>query len=59
MFSVGEHYREGHNDSATPVLLAYDILRLPREARARTIELLGREVAPRVRELLTEEPTHA
>ncbi|MDQ1527842.1 MAG: hypothetical protein QOG18_2455, partial [Microbacteriaceae bacterium] len=21
-FSVGEHYREGHNDSATPVLLA-------------------------------------
>ena len=22
MFSVGEHYREGHNDSATPVLLA-------------------------------------
>ncbi|WP_202919010.1 hypothetical protein [Saccharothrix deserti] len=56
---MGEHYREGHNDSATPVLLAYDILRLPREARARTIELLGREVAPRVRELLTEEPTHA
>jgi hypothetical protein len=25
---------------------------LPRQARARTIELLGREVAPRVRELL-------
>jgi alkanesulfonate monooxygenase SsuD/methylene tetrahydromethanopterin reductase-like flavin-dependent oxidoreductase (luciferase family) len=22
VFSVGEHYREGHNDSATPVLLA-------------------------------------
>lgn len=32
--------------------LKYDIMRLPREARARTIELLGREVAPRVRELL-------
>ena len=22
VFSVGEHYREGHNDSATPVILA-------------------------------------
>ncbi|MBQ1016014.1 LLM class flavin-dependent oxidoreductase, partial [Micromonospora sp. M51] len=22
VFSVGEHYREGHNDSAAPVLLA-------------------------------------
>jgi probable LLM family oxidoreductase len=32
--------------------LKYDIMHLPREARARTIELLGREVAPRVRELL-------
>ncbi|MEU8399595.1 LLM class flavin-dependent oxidoreductase [Nonomuraea sp. NPDC048892] len=32
--------------------LKYDIMRLPRDARARTIELLGREVAPRVRELL-------
>ncbi|MEV4074889.1 LLM class flavin-dependent oxidoreductase [Nonomuraea fuscirosea] len=32
--------------------LKYDIMRLPREARARTIELLGHEVAPRVRELL-------
>jgi probable LLM family oxidoreductase len=38
--------------------LKYDILRLPREARARTIELLGREVAPRVRELLAVEPAH-
>ncbi|MEU6343285.1 LLM class flavin-dependent oxidoreductase [Streptomyces sp. NPDC046977] len=36
--------------------LKYDILRLPRRARARTIELLGREVAPLVRELLTKEP---
>ncbi|WP_203615764.1 hypothetical protein [Streptomyces sp. SID13726] len=25
---------------------------------ARTIDLLGREVAPRVRELLTKEPAH-
>jgi alkanesulfonate monooxygenase SsuD/methylene tetrahydromethanopterin reductase-like flavin-dependent oxidoreductase (luciferase family) len=106
VFSVGEHYREGHNDSATPVLLAargfyapdreryeaeldtgalfvgspetvankiarvardlrlsrfdlkYDIMHLPREARARTIELLGRRVAPRVQELLAKEPTH-
>ncbi|MEV4173011.1 LLM class flavin-dependent oxidoreductase [Nonomuraea sp. NPDC049709] len=32
--------------------LKYDIMHLPRDARARTIELLGREVAPRVRELL-------
>jgi probable LLM family oxidoreductase len=32
--------------------LKYDIMHLPREARARTIELLGREVAPRVQELL-------
>ncbi|WP_198168434.1 LLM class flavin-dependent oxidoreductase [Herbidospora yilanensis] len=33
--------------------LKYDIMRLPRDARARTIELLGRDVAPRVRELLS------
>jgi hypothetical protein len=33
-------------------------MHLPREARARTIELLGREVAPQVRELLTMEPAH-
>ena len=39
--------------------LKYDIMHLPREARARTIELLGREVAPRVRELLTAEPANA
>lgn len=38
--------------------LKYDILHLPRQARARTIELLGSEVAPRVRELLGKEPTH-
>ena len=31
--------------------LKYDILHLPVEARSRTIELLGREVAPRVRGL--------
>jgi hypothetical protein len=36
----------------------YDIMHPPREARARTIELLGRDVAPRVQELLTMEPTH-
>jgi alkanesulfonate monooxygenase SsuD/methylene tetrahydromethanopterin reductase-like flavin-dependent oxidoreductase (luciferase family) len=36
--------------------LKYDIMHLPREARARTIELFGREVAPRVRELLSLEP---
>jgi probable LLM family oxidoreductase len=38
--------------------LKYDVMNLPREARARSIELLGREVAPRVRELLAKEPTH-
>ncbi|MGX7673956.1 LLM class flavin-dependent oxidoreductase [Plantactinospora sp. DSM 117369] len=38
--------------------LKYDIMHLPREARARTIELLGREVAPRVKELLAKEPAH-
>jgi len=36
--------------------LKYDIMHLPREARARSIELLGREVAPRVRELLAKQP---
>jgi probable LLM family oxidoreductase len=36
--------------------LKYDVMHLPREARARTIELLGRQVAPRVRELLAAEP---
>jgi probable LLM family oxidoreductase len=39
--------------------LKYDITGLPREARARTIELLGGEVAPRVRELLAAAPSHA
>ncbi|GAA2365937.1 LLM class flavin-dependent oxidoreductase [Catellatospora methionotrophica] len=38
--------------------LKYDIMRLPRQARARSIELFGREVAPRVRELLSREPSH-
>jgi alkanesulfonate monooxygenase SsuD/methylene tetrahydromethanopterin reductase-like flavin-dependent oxidoreductase (luciferase family) len=38
--------------------LKYDIMRLPREARARTIELFGREVAPRVQELLAKEVSH-
>ncbi|MEV7327526.1 hypothetical protein [Micromonospora sp. NPDC093244] len=38
--------------------LKYDIMHLPPEARARTIELLGSKVAPRVRELLAKEPTH-
>lgn len=38
--------------------LKYDIMHLPRDARARTIELLGREVAPRLKELLSKEPAH-
>ncbi|WP_351237806.1 LLM class flavin-dependent oxidoreductase [Streptomyces sp. NPDC002133] len=38
--------------------LKYDVMHLPREARARTIELLGREVAPLVKELLAKEPAH-
>ena len=39
--------------------LKYDIMNLPREARARSIELLGTEVAPRVHELLAKEPADA
>ncbi|MCU1550414.1 MAG: class flavin-dependent oxidoreductase [Glaciihabitans sp.] len=39
--------------------LKYDIMHLPRESRARTIELLGREVAPRVQQLLAEESVDA
>jgi probable LLM family oxidoreductase len=39
--------------------LKYDIMNLPREARARSIELLGTEVAPRVQELLAKEPADA
>lgn len=35
--------------------LKYDIMHLPRDARARTIELFGTEVAPRVRRLLAAE----
>ncbi|MGW7264443.1 LLM class flavin-dependent oxidoreductase [Streptomyces sp. NPDC054842] len=38
--------------------LKYDIMHLPRQARARSIELLGSEVAPRVREMLSKEVTH-
>ena len=38
--------------------LKYDLMHLPRQARARTIELLSREVAPRVQQLLTKEPSH-
>ncbi|MEV7692186.1 LLM class flavin-dependent oxidoreductase [Microbacterium sp. NPDC089189] len=34
--------------------LKYDVFGLPRTARARSIELLGTEVAPRVRELLAD-----
>ncbi|MGP3534313.1 LLM class flavin-dependent oxidoreductase [Microbacterium sp. RD1] len=36
--------------------LKYDVLHLPREARARSIELLGTTVLPRVRELLASQP---
>jgi len=39
--------------------LKYDVEGLPRAARARTIELLGTEVAPRVRELLAKETVDA
>ncbi|MFR9780560.1 hypothetical protein ACL02O_31490 [Micromonospora sp. MS34] len=38
--------------------VAADGDRIPSDAEARTIELLGSEVAPRVRELLAKEPTH-
>ncbi|MFJ3403822.1 LLM class flavin-dependent oxidoreductase [Promicromonospora sp. NPDC090134] len=36
--------------------LKYDILHLPADLRARSIELYGREVIPRVRELLAVQP---
>lgn len=36
--------------------LKYDVMHLPVAARARTIELFGTEVAPRVRELLANDP---
>jgi alkanesulfonate monooxygenase SsuD/methylene tetrahydromethanopterin reductase-like flavin-dependent oxidoreductase (luciferase family) len=39
--------------------LKYDIMHLPREARARTISLFGSKVAPRVRELLAQNPVAA
>ncbi|NQX13849.1 LLM class flavin-dependent oxidoreductase [Microbacteriaceae bacterium VKM Ac-2855] len=39
--------------------LKYDLVGLPREARAQTIDLFGREVAPLVNELLTKETLHA
>ncbi|MFK4805069.1 LLM class flavin-dependent oxidoreductase [Microbacterium sp. ZW CA_36] len=38
--------------------LKYDIAGLPVDARARSIELLGTQVVPRVHELLTQEPAH-
>ncbi|WP_022884003.1 LLM class flavin-dependent oxidoreductase [Glaciibacter superstes] len=38
--------------------LKYDIMHLPREARKRTIELLGGEVAPRLERLLAKEPAN-
>ena len=37
--------------------LKYDIMRLPAESRAQSIELLGQVVAPRVRELLAADET--
>ena len=39
--------------------LKYDLIGLPISARARTIELLGTEVAPRVREILAKEKIDA
>ncbi len=39
--------------------LEYDLLHLPAEVRARSIGLYGREVAPRVRELLADDPVTA
>lgn len=39
--------------------LKYDLMHAPRELRARTIELYGTQVIPRVRELLAEAPVLA
>ncbi|KQR23487.1 LLM class flavin-dependent oxidoreductase [Microbacterium sp. Leaf151] len=39
--------------------LKYDLIGLPRDARAQTIDLLGREVAPLLDELLTKDALHA
>ncbi|MFB7498712.1 hypothetical protein ACFC09_29195 [Streptomyces sp. NPDC056161] len=38
--------------------LTYDVMNLPRCARARTLQLLGGGVAPPVKHLLTKEPSH-
>lgn len=38
--------------------LKYDLIGLPREARAQTIELLGQEVAPRINDILKKEDLH-
>ena len=45
--------------SLTRFDLKYDVMNLPVEHRARTIELLGTEVIPRVHELLAREPARA
>lgn len=39
--------------------LKYDLVGLPKDARAQTIDLLGREVAPMVNDLLTKEAQNA
>jgi len=46
--------RSAHDLSLDRFDLKYDIMHLPASARARTIELLGTEVAPRVQRLLAE-----
>lgn len=39
--------------------LKYDVYRLPKEGRSRSVELYGREVIPRVREILARTPEAA
>jgi hypothetical protein len=52
-------YRPSRRDLRLSRLdIKYDVMYLLRRARGRSIERLGREVAPPVRDLLTTEPTN-
>ena len=56
VYGVGEHHREDFAASAPAVLLHISMGTMPHEKVLRSIELLGREVAPIVREAMAEEP---
>ena len=56
--SFGEVATDGDRVVDDAESVAHNDMHLSRSVRARTIKLLGGEVAPRVQELLTMEPTH-